>query len=274
MPGWLCWALIQPGALVRSEKGEGLKLYEALGIEPGDVVAFAGAGGKSGAIVELCRELSEAGLKTLAVPTTKMFLSEAERVGPLVTSESAGELVELVSNALAEGGSGRAVVAGSGRLSKGRVAGVDPARMPALAALADVTLVEADGARRRPLKGTAEHEPALPDGVTLAVAVGGSRALGRPLDEESVHRPELFSELTGILPGHSITAEAFAVSLAKGSLGKVGAGVRRAALLAGVEPGAAMSEAAIIARELWRLGVRRVVLSSLPLQSPPMVWSA
>lgn len=249
-----------------------MKLYEALGIGPGDVVAFAGAGGKSGAIVELCRELSEAGLRVLAVPTTKMFLSEAERVGPHVTSESVGELRELVSGALPE--KGGAVVAGSGRLSKGRVAGVDPARVPELAELADVTLVEADGARRRPLKGTAEHEPALPEGVTLAVAVGGSWALGRPLDEETVHRPELFSELTGILPGHSITAEAFAVALAKGSLGKVEAGVRRAALLSGVEPGAAMAEAAVIARELWRLGVRRVVLSSLPLHSPPMVWSA
>jgi probable selenium-dependent hydroxylase accessory protein YqeC len=146
--------------------------------------------------------------------------------------------------------------------------------VPELAALVDVTLVEADGARRRPMKGTAEHEPAMPEGATLAVAVGGSWALGRPLDEESVHRPELFAELTGILPGHSITAEAFAVALAKGSLGKAEDGMRRAALLTGVEPGPGMSEAAIIARELWRLGIRDVVLTSLPFHSPPMVWSA
>lgn len=262
------------GAPGPREKGERVKLYKALGIEPGEIVAFAGAGGKSGAIVELCRELSEAGMRVLAVPTTKMFVSEAEKAGPLVVSEDPGELRELVAEALPEKGRGGVLVAGSGRLSKGRISGVEPWQVPELAALADVTLVEADGARRRPVKGTDGHEPAMPEGTTLAVAVGGSWALGRPLDEENVHRPELFSKLTGILPGHSITAEAFALALAKGSLGKAGDGVRCAALLTGVEPGPGMSEASIIARELWRLGIRDVVLTSLPFHSPPMIWNA
>lgn len=213
-------------------------------------------------------------MRALAVPTTKMFVSEAERVGPLVVSGDPGELRALVAEAMPAKGSGGALVAGSGRLSKGRVSGVEPAQVPELAALADVTLVEADGARRRPVKGTAGHEPAMPEGATLAVAVGGSWALGRPLNEENVHRPELFSELTGILTGQSITAEAFAVALAKGSLKKAGDGVRCAALLTGVEPGPGMSEAAVIARELWRLGIRDVVLTSLPFRSPPMIWSA
>lgn len=251
-----------------------MKLYEALGIGTSEIVAFAGAGGKSSAIVELCRELSAAGMRALAVPTTKMLVSETEKVGPLVTSEDPEELRTLVSEALPEkGGGGGALVAGSGYLSKGRVAGVEPWQIPELAALVDVTLVESDGSRRRPLKGTAAHEPAMPEGVTLTVAVGGSWALGRSLDEESVHRPELFSELTGILTGHSITAGSFAVALAKGSLGKAEAGARRAALLTGVEPGPGMSGAATIGRELWRLGIRNVVLTSLPFQSPPTVWN-
>lgn len=248
-----------------------MKLHEALGIQRGGVVAFAGAGGKSGAIVELCRELSENGMRVLAVPTTKMFVSEAERVGPLVTSEDPEGLRARVEEALPEGGG--AVVAGRGLLSKGRVDGVEPWQVPGLAALADVTLVEADGARRRPIKGTEPHEPAMPDGATLAVGVGGTWALGLSLDEENVHRPQVFSELTGILPGHSITAEAFAAALAKGSLGRAGEGVRRVALLTGVEPGPGMSGASTIARELWRLGIPDVVITSLPFQSPPMIWN-
>ena len=70
------------------------------------------------------------------------------------------------------------MVAGNGLLSKGRVGGVEPSDVPRLAALAGVTLVEADGSRRRPLKGTAEHEPALPEDVTLVVAVGNVRGPG------------------------------------------------------------------------------------------------
>lgn len=251
-----------------------MKLYEALGIGESEIVAFAGGGGKSSAIVELCQEFSAAGMRALAVPTTKMLVSETEKVGSLVTSEDHGELRSLVSEGLPEKGEGGALAAGSGWLSKGRVAGVEPWQIPELAALADVTLVESDGSRGRPIKGTADHEPAMPEGLTLAVAVGGSWGLGRPLDEDSVHRPEVFSELTGILPDHSITAASFAAALAKGSLGKTGDGVRHAALLTGVEPGPGMSSASIIGRELWKVGVRNVVLTSLPFQSPPTVWKA
>ena len=33
-----------------------------------------------------------------------------------------------------------------------------------------------------------------------------------------------------------------------------------------------MSDASVITRELWRLGVRDVVLASLPTESPGRVW--
>lgn len=261
-----------------------MRLYEALGISPGETAAFTGAGGKSSAIVQLCRELSSEGLRVLAVPTTKMFVSEAERIGPLVTDEDTEKLRGLVAEALPK--SGGAIVVGSGGLSKERISGVEPEAVPALARLADVTLVEADGSRRRPLKGTADHEPAMPEGATLTVAVGGGWALGHPLDEETVHRPELFSELTGISPGQTITPESFALALAKGSLkgtlegmaeGAVegtAEGSRRVALITGVQPGPGMSGAAVIAHELWRLGIRKVVLTSLPFGDPPTVWNA
>lgn len=246
-----------------------MRLYRALEVTRGSIVAFAGAGGKSSAILALAEELTREGITVLIVPTTKMFLDEAHRAGPLVTSENQAELREKAAEAIA--GSGTAV-AGSELLSKQRVGGADPDWLPALSELADVTLVEADGSRRRPLKGTADHEPLLPDSATLVVAVGNVTALGEPLDEEHVHRPEIFSELTGVSLGQTITARAFAVALAKGSLGRLPAGCRRAALLTGAQPGRRMSDAAVVARELWRLGVKQVVLSSLPAESPGRVW--
>ncbi len=246
-----------------------MKLHEALGISSGDVVAFVGAGGKSGAILAVSDGLVRAGMKVLVAPTTKMLLGEADRVGPLVTSEDADGLREKAERALSEA---PAVVAGSGMLSKNRVGGVDPGWVGRLAGLVDVVLVEADGSRRRPIKGTADHEPALPEAVTLVVAVGNVRALGTPVDEEHVHRPEIFSDLTGVGPGQSITPRAFATALARGSLAKIPQGARTAALITGVLPGPSMSNASVITRELWRLGVKNVVLTSLPAQSPAQVW--
>ena len=246
-----------------------MELYRALGIVSGDVVAFVGAGGKSGAILQAASELKEAGVPVLVAPTTKMFVSEAESVGPILTSENGDGLRVEVAEALAGGG---AVVAGSAILSKKRIGGVEPARVPDLAPRNGVTLVEADGARRRPLKGTAAHEPLLPEGVTLVIAVGGIRALGEPMDEEHVHRPEVFSEITGTGQGHTIDARAFADALLAG-FHNAPEGVRRAALLTDVEPGRSMAQASVIAHGLWRGGVRKVVLGSLPNETPGRVWT-
>ena len=247
-----------------------MKLYLALGISSGDVAAFVGAGGKSGAILAVADELAEAGMTFLVAPTTKMFVNEAEKMGPLVTSEDVDELRAKAEEELSGGAPG--VVAGSGLLSKNRIGGVEPAAIASLAPLADVVLVEADGSRRRPIKGTADHEPALPDAATLVVAVGNIGAFGAPVDEENVHRPELFSKLTGIGAGQSITARAFARALAQGSLGDLPGGARPAALITGVHPGKSMADASVITRELWRLGVKKVVLSSLPDETPGRIW--
>lgn len=246
-----------------------MRLYRALEVPYGSVVAFAGAGGKSSAILAIVEELANEQMTVLVVPTTKLFLDEAHKVGPLVISADHTELREKIERALA---GSRAVVAGSELLSKQRVGGLDPAWIPSLSKLAGVTLVEADGSRRRPLKGTAEHEPLFPDSATLVVAVGNVTALGKPLNDENVHRPEIFSELTGVGLDQTVTARAFATALAKGSLGKLPAGARQAALITGVQPGRRMSDAAIVTRELWRLGVKKVVLSSLPTEKPGRIW--
>ena len=212
-------------------------------------MAFVGAGGKSSAILHVARELKEAGVKVLAVPTTKMLVEEAEGVGPLVTAEGGDGLHEKIAEKLAEAGAASV----SGATASGeRIVGVEPSLIPALAPKDGVTLVEADGSRRRPLKGTV-------------------RALGKPMDEEHVHRPEVFSTLTGVGRGHTITTAAFARALLAGLRG-VPEGARRAALLADVRPGRSMAEASVIGHELWRGGVRKVVLTSLPDEMPGRVW--
>ena len=233
------------------------------------MVAFVGAGGKSSAILRVARELKDAGIKVLAAPTTKMLVEEAEGVGPLVTAASGDGLPATTAKKLAEVG---AASAGGAMVSEDRVGGVEPAVIPSLAPKDGVTLVEADGSRRRPLKGTADHEPVLPEGVTLVVVVGGTRALGKPVDKEHVHRPEIFSALTGVGPGHTITAAAFARALLAG-LRDVPEDARRAALLTDVQPGRSMAGASVVGHELWRNGVRKVVLTSLPCETPGRVWA-
>ena len=88
-----------------------------------------------------------------------------------------------------------------------KVAGVPPALIDELVALdqVDAILVEADGARMLPFKAPAAHEPVIPSSTTLLVPVVGISAIGLPLDEAHVHRPELVARLTGAQLGDLVT---------------------------------------------------------------------
>lgn len=205
----------------------------------------------------------------VAAATTKMTARQADSIGRTFVCNDPEELVSLATEGLS---SGNPVVVGTARISHDRIDGVSPETVESLRKVADIVLVEADGARGKLIKGTADHEPVIPDGTNLAVAVAAIGALGKPVTEEFVHRPELFSVQTGVGPGQSITARAIARALRDGSLADLPNDTHPAVLLTGVAPGQSMSGAAVIARELWRFGIRKVVFTSLTVEDDFQVW--
>lgn len=94
-------------------------------------------------------------------------------------------------------------------------------------------LIEADGARGKPVKGWAEHEPPIPPFVEVVVQVLGLMVLGGTLTDENVHRPEIFSKLSQLRIGEAITPDALvrALTNAEGGLKNIPAKARRVALL-------------------------------------------
>ena len=74
---------------------------------------------------------------------------------------------------------------------------------------ADYVLVEADGSKRLPLKCHASHEPVIPENAGLTVLVIGLSGIGKKV-KDTVHRPEIFEELTGLSPEDIVTADAVA----------------------------------------------------------------
>ena len=73
-----------------------------------------------------------------------------------------------------------------------------------LAQLADYVLVEADGAKRLPLKAHASHEPVIPPGANQTILVAGLSGFFRPAIQ-SVHRAELFAARLGIPVDTAVT---------------------------------------------------------------------
>ena len=69
-------------------------------------------------------------------------------------------------------------------------------------------LIEADGSRQKALKAPNEREPVIPEFTEAVIVVAGLSGLGKSLNEEYVHRPQLFSTLSGLPLNDSITPNA------------------------------------------------------------------
>jgi molybdenum cofactor cytidylyltransferase len=200
-------------------------------------LAFVGAGGKTTALFTLARELVETprrGVSTTSLVSTTTHLglpqaAHADHHLRLATPED----VEALEVALPQG---VLLITGEPN-AEGRLLSPSPGVMDRLRLLTESRrlpfLIEADGARTLSLKAPASHEPAIPPFADTVVVVAGLSALGEPLSPEWVHRPEIFSSLSGLSLGDPITHQALVAVLAhpQGGLKNIPATARRLVLL-------------------------------------------
>jgi len=115
------------------------------------------------------------------------------------------------------------------------------------------------------------HEPVIPDETTLVVPVVGADILGKPLDDEHVHRPELVSALGGAPKGTPITPALVARVLTHPEGGRKGVppGARVVVVINNVESLADRAPARETAEHLLRdPAVQAVVLAAVRGQNP------
>jgi probable selenium-dependent hydroxylase accessory protein YqeC len=212
------------------------------------VVSVAGAGGKTTLAYRLAQEAHKAGLRVIVTTTTHMGAPPGEGGGPVLI-EAEGDVVPALTEAL--GTQGRATVLGR-RLREDKLEGLLPERVDALRSLADVVIVEADGARGRSLKVPAAHEPVVPESTTLLVVLAALDVLGAPLDEERVHRIDEVQAATGLAPGTLVDEEAMIAALLapEGYLRHFRPGRRTAVFLNKAESQPSWAAAARISRRL------------------------
>lgn len=125
---------------------------------------------------------------------------------------------------------------------------------------AQVVLIEGDGAKLRPLKAPAAHEPVIPPGTDAVVAVAGVDSVGRPI-REICHRVDQVCALLGKSPEAPVEEEdvAHILSSPRGSRKGVGPHVAYRCVLnkADVNPDAARR----IAGRLYWLGIQTAITS-------------
>jgi molybdenum cofactor cytidylyltransferase len=161
-------------------------------------VAFVGAGGKTTAMFKLAREL---GSNVVIAATTHLGTWQTELADVHITTD-ATSIDDLEQNY-------QGVILVTGESDGDRVQPINNELVYWLRQYCKdhsiPLLIEADGARQKPLKAWAEHEPPIPEFVDEVVQLVGLTGLGKPLTYEYVHRAGIYSELSG-LPGNELVS--------------------------------------------------------------------
>ncbi len=186
-----------------------MKLKEAFGIKPGEVISLVGGGGKTTLMFALAHELASSGQSVISTTTTNILEpSPSETLLLLLEADEEQMIRALLHNVDRY----RHITLASGKLPSGKLNGVSPELVARLSQLDQVAyvIVEADGAAQKSLKAPNPAEPVIPANTSLVIPVVGIDAVGCRLTDEDVFRPEIVSKLLGLPLGEVISAEAIA----------------------------------------------------------------
>ena len=240
-----------------------MQLASSLRVRRGDIVAFVGGGGKTTTMFALAGELVAQGWRVLTTTTTMIAPPGPADRTLVVISPERYEAIGLLKQALGE--QRHVTVATEHLPEQNKLRGVPPEWIPSLSSLVDVVLIEADGAKMKPFKAPAAHEPVVPAEATLLVPVVGIDAVGKPLNPETAHRPERVSALTGLPLEAAITPRIVAQVLTHPDGGLKGFGGNRVVpLINKVESAQDLANAREIAQLVMSsTAVERVLVGSV-----------
>ncbi len=176
-----------------------MDFLNCLNLKDNDVVAFNGAGGKTSLIFKLAFEAKSADKKVLVLTTTKMYMPSKNQYdfidmkGEIFSDIEIGEK-GIYLNAPFDDKINK-IVSTDILLLKDRVYDFD------------LILIETDGAKEKPLKGWNEYEPVIPDFTTKTVGIVDIQAIGKTIDENNVHRLDIFCNLVGAKKGDKVIVE-------------------------------------------------------------------
>lgn len=202
-------------------------------------IAAVGAGGKTTTLKRLASEYREMGRGSIVTTTTHM----SWEASPLFLADPS---VEAILAILEKEG---CVFAGK-KAENGKIKMLPARILEAVLKLENPVLIEADGAKRLPVKFPAAHEPVLLPWTTHVLSVYGLDALGRKIEDASF-RPELMADFLNKSMEDILTARDVAKLAQSGRAGRKG--VKR-----GMQYAVVLNKADILggqdtAMEIWEL---------------------
>lgn len=167
-----------------------------LDVERDPVIAVVGGGGKTSLIFRLCRELRQKG-KRVAISTTTHMKYE-----PSMPFAPDGDISAAVKALESEG----YVIAGHKEEETEKISALSDEQLVKLKKCCDIMLIEADGAKNRPIKVPEAWEPAIPEMAGIVISVVGLDCLGKPI-RQTAHRMERTAEFLRKSPDAPVTPQ-------------------------------------------------------------------
>jgi len=232
------------------------------------VVSLVGGGGKTTLMFQLARELASEGHSVLSTTTTRIFKPVPDQSPLIYVTEDLPAVLEKL-DAPVSGGL-HVTAACSELAAENKLVGYTPQQIDAVqkTGFFNWIIVEADGARQRPLKAPVAHEPVIPSSSGWVIGIVGLDAIGKPLDDGYVFRSREYSLLTGVPLGAPVTVESVvrAILVPRGILKGFPPGSKRIVFLnraEGTDRCAAGREIARLLLERGRGTIDRIIVGSL-----------
>jgi molybdenum cofactor cytidylyltransferase len=239
-------------------------------------LALVGAGGKSSFLFSLAWELiSQKHADTVIITTTTHLATHQAVLADHHYIVKTPDDVKRIFFKLPAG-----VILFSGAvIREKKVESPGGDTLSTLVQLADETglplLIEADGSRQRPIKAPAAHEPVIPEWVNYVVVMASLVALGKPVSETWVHRPERLIELIEQSMGSLFTGEGISPAILgsllthpQGGLKGIPEKARRVVLLNGASNATLAAQAGSLKKVLLRQYEAVVVADLLNVNVP------
>lgn len=175
------------------------------------IVALVGGGGKTTLMAAMADHAVAAGEIVIRTTTTKLAADTTifDTEDPVFWDGRKASLPSIQTRLSRK----RSLTLVRGQdITSGKLLGFAPETVDLLAVsnLADRIFVEADGARGKSIKAPAEFEPVIPRLTDLVIGILGADALGMPMDEKHVFRPERLAEISKGKPGQILDERIFA----------------------------------------------------------------
>lgn len=147
-------------------------------------ITIIGSGGKTTTMYYLAEKFVEKFNKNVLITTTtKIFYPENYKV---IITDSIEKLKKI---------SDKIVVSGGGVTKENKIIPLDLEVLSDLRKYFSLILIEGDGSKGKSLKGYADYEPVIPDFTDIVITIIGMDILGKPFNENYVHRFEILKKI-------------------------------------------------------------------------------